>query len=134
MDSVFSDTRPTVRGSTEDVDEDDGLGNGEPPEIKEFIEEMGESGAADFMPPSSPSLMALPLMLLFGCLTVSTALWKDCAFMTDLILLNSPLGEIKMFVSIEMVVLSRADGNRSPQEGQCTPNTVGILYREILQL
>eukprot|EP00210_Caulerpa_lentillifera_P001370 g1318.t1 len=91
MDGVFSDARPSVRGSNEDVDEDDGLGNGDPPEIKEFIEEMGESGAADFMPPSSPSIMALPLILLFGCLTVSTALWKDCALITDLILLNSPL-------------------------------------------
>lgn len=134
MDNVFSDTRPTVRGSTEDVDEDDGLGNGEPPEIKEFIEEMGETGAADFMPPSSPSLMALPLMLLFGCLTVSTALWKDCAFMTDFILLNSPLGEIRMLVYIRVGVLSRANDNWSPQEGQCTPNTTGILHREILQL
>ena len=94
IDRIFSDQKPVMRGGpVDDQDDDEGFGNGEPPEIKEFIEELGESGP-EFVPQSSPPLFGLPLMMLLGCLTVSTAIWKECGNLFDMILLNSPLGDV----------------------------------------
>ena len=93
MDRIFSDQKPVMRGPVDEQDDDEGFGNGEPPEIKEFIEELGESGP-EFIPQSTPLLLGLPLMMLLGCLTVSAAIWKECGNLFDMILLNSPLGNI----------------------------------------
>lgn len=92
MNSILSDQKPSVRSAIEEPDDDDLFGNGEPPEIKEFIEELGES-TPEVLPRSTPLLLGLPLMILLGCLTVSTALWRDIASLFDLLLLSTPLGE-----------------------------------------
>ena len=92
IDRLMSDQKPVTRSSADDPEEDEGLGDGDPPEMKEFIEELEGTGQ-EFMAKPSPSLLGLPLVLLFGCLTVSTAIWKDCTSFLDLMLMRSPLGD-----------------------------------------
>lgn len=92
MDSALSDQKQSTRSALEEQEEDDPFGDGEPPEIKEFIEELGESSPA-LIPKTTPFLLGLPLMLLLGCLTLSTTLWRDASYLFDVMMLNTPLGE-----------------------------------------
>ena len=129
----MSDQRPVVRGTMDEADDEEGLGNGEPPEIKEFIEELGESGP-EFIPRSTPFLLGLPFVVLLGCLTVSTAIWRDCASLFDLLLLNTPLGEESNPIGSFLYCMSYRDHYFGPsQENSLRSSPARFLHTRMCQ-
>ncbi|GMH40724.1 hypothetical protein BSKO_08628 [Bryopsis sp. KO-2023] len=80
------------RARIEDSEDDDGLGDGDPAEVREFMEELGEAGGIGEVGSINPSSFPpLPTMLVLGVVSVATGIWKLGGDMMDLFLMHSPL-------------------------------------------
>lgn len=82
-----------VKAPIDDTEEEEQFGDGEPNEVREFMEELGESTSqGDSALMSSRMLPPIPTMLALGIVSVATGIWKLSGDLVDIILMHSPLG------------------------------------------
>lgn len=92
---IYQSSDPTfpTNSTVEDTEEEDGFGDGDPSEVREFMEELGaseDSGATGTT--ATTSLPSLPTMIALGVVSFSAGVWKLCGDLSDIVLMSSPFG------------------------------------------
>lgn len=91
--SQSSDQGFPTTTAVEDTEEEDGFGDGDPSEVREFMEELGASGDPGLTSTATTTpLPSIPTMIALGVVSFSAGLWKLLGDLSDIMLMSSPLG------------------------------------------